>query len=90
MPQMDGYALIKKVREFGAEAGGQVPAIALTAYTRVEDRIRSLSQGFQMFVPKPVEPSELVAAIKSLSGLNESIIQTNGDGERSNEQNGSD
>ncbi|MEP6924194.1 MAG: ATP-binding protein [Pyrinomonadaceae bacterium] len=83
MPQMDGYALIKKVRELSAEAGGQVPAIALTAYTRVEDRIRALSLGFQMFVPKPVEPSELVAAIKSLSGLNESIMQTNGDGERS-------
>ncbi len=85
MPQMDGYALIKKLREFDADAGGQVPAIALTAYTRVEDRIRALSQGFQMFVPKPVEPSELVAAIKSLSGLNENIIQTNGDGEKSNE-----
>jgi PAS domain S-box-containing protein len=71
MPRMDGYALIKKVRELAPENGGQIPAIALTAYTRIEDRIRALSQGFQMFVPKPVEPSELVAAIKSLSGLNE-------------------
>lgn len=77
MPQMDGYALIKKVRELTSEEGGLVPAIALTAYTRVEDRVRALSQGFQMFVPKPVEPSELIAAIKSLSGLNESITQAN-------------
>ena len=87
MPQMDGYALIKKLREFDADEGGQVPAIALTAYTRVEDRIRALSQGFQMFVPKPVEPSELVAAIKSLSGLNEDIMRTNGDGEKRMERN---
>lgn len=72
MPGMDGFALIKKVREFAPEDGGQVPAIALTAYTRIEDRVRALSQGFQMFVPKPVEPGELVAAIKSLAGLNES------------------
>lgn len=88
MPQMDGYALIKKIRSLDAESGGQIPAIALTAYTRVEDRIRALSQGFQMFVPKPVEPSELVAAIKSLSGLDESILQTKVGDEQDNKRNG--
>ena len=71
MPQMDGFALIKKVREVEAEIGGQIPAIALTAFTRVEDRVSALAHGFQMFVPKPVEPSELVYAVKSLAGLNE-------------------
>ena len=87
MPQMDGYTLIKKLLELEPEVGRQIPAIALTAYTRVEDRIRALSQGFQMFVPKPVEPSELVAAIKSLSGLNENIQQSNGDAPKGDERN---
>ena len=45
----------------------QIPAVALTAYARAEDRIRALSAGFQMHVPKPVEPTELVTVIASLS-----------------------
>ena len=68
MPGEDGYALIRQVRAQSAELGGQIPAIALTAYARVEDRIRLLKAGFQLHIPKPVEPSELVEAIANLAG----------------------
>jgi CheY-like chemotaxis protein len=66
MPGEDGYSLISKVRAFEAESGTQTPAVALTAYVRVEDRVRALSAGFNMFVPKPVEPSELITVIANL------------------------
>jgi len=62
----DGYSLIKKVRERGAERGGNVPAVALTAYARDEDRMRALGAGFQMHVTKPVEPSELLMVVHRL------------------------
>jgi signal transduction histidine kinase/CheY-like chemotaxis protein len=79
MPEEDGYSLIGKVRALEAGSGRQTPAVALTAYVRVEDRARALSAGFNMFVPKPVEPSELIAAIANLSEPGESIgrVQTN-------------
>jgi CheY-like chemotaxis protein len=67
MPGEDGYSLIDKVRAIETESGEPTPAVALTAYTRVEERARALSAGFNMFVPKPVEPDELVAAIVSLA-----------------------
>jgi PAS domain S-box-containing protein len=70
MPGEDGYALIGKVRARAAEQGGRLPAIALTAYARVEDRMRALAAGFQMHVPKPVEPVELVVVVASLAGWN--------------------
>ncbi|HEX8434704.1 hybrid sensor histidine kinase/response regulator, partial [Archangium sp.] len=63
MPGEDGYALIRRVRALRREQGGQVPAAALTAFTRLEDRTRALVAGFQVHVPKPVEPAELVMAI---------------------------
>ena len=65
MPVQDGYTFIKKVRGLGNDAN-QIPAIALTAYARAEDRMRALAAGFQMHVPKPVEASELVMVIASL------------------------
>lgn len=65
MPVQDGYAFIRKVRGLGSEAQA-IPAIALTAYARAEDRMRALAAGFQMHVPKPVEASELVMVIASL------------------------
>jgi PAS domain S-box-containing protein len=55
MPEDDGYTLIKKVRALSPEQGGTTPAIALTGYVRVEERMRALTDGYQMFVPKPVE-----------------------------------
>ena len=61
MPGVDGYDLIKRVRGLPPERGGKVPAIALTAYTRTEDRLNSLRAGYDMHVPKPVELAELVA-----------------------------
>ncbi|MGB9179592.1 MAG: ATP-binding protein [Pyrinomonadaceae bacterium] len=67
MPDEDGYSLIAKVRAREAERGVQLSAIALTAYVRVKDRARALSAGFNMFVPKPVEPRELITAIANLA-----------------------
>jgi PAS domain S-box-containing protein len=66
MPEDDGYELIRSVRARPASRGGGVPAVALTAYARLEDRMRALSAGFQMHVAKPVEPAELVMVIHSL------------------------
>jgi PAS domain S-box-containing protein len=68
MPDEDGYALIKMVRALGKEDGGQTPSAALTAYARVEDRMKVLRSGFQIHIPKPVEPAELVAVIANLAG----------------------
>src|SRR4029077_12179005 len=67
MPDEDGYSLIRKVRTLGADQGYQIPAIALTSYVRVEDRTRALAAGFNMFVPKPLQPDELITAIVSLA-----------------------
>jgi len=68
MPEEDGYSLIRKVRALPQDKGGQIPAIALTAYGRMEDRIRVLSAGFQRHVPKPVEPAELALSAAHLTG----------------------
>jgi PAS domain S-box-containing protein len=68
MPEQDGYELIRRVREREVlHQQKRMPAVALTAYARVEDRLRALSAGFQMHVPKPVEPAELAAVIASLT-----------------------
>jgi PAS domain S-box-containing protein len=67
MPEMDGYALISKVRQLPAECGGRIPAAALTAYAGVEDRMRVLEAGYQMHIPKPVEPAELTTIVASLA-----------------------
>ncbi|HSS22319.1 MAG TPA: ATP-binding protein [Pyrinomonadaceae bacterium] len=66
MPDEDGYSLIRKLKALGPGTAYDVPAIALTSYVRVEDRARALSAGFSMFVPKPVEPEDLVNAISNL------------------------
>ena len=67
MPEEDGYALIGRVRERATDRGGEIPAVALTAYARVEDRVRILAAGFQMHVTKPVDPTELVAVVASVA-----------------------
>jgi signal transduction histidine kinase/CheY-like chemotaxis protein len=67
MPGEDGYELIRKVRRMDPDRGGCIPAVALTAYARGEDRIRALSAGFQMHVSKPVEPVELAAVVASFA-----------------------
>jgi CheY-like chemotaxis protein len=68
MPEQDGYQLIGEVRSRGPERGGNIPAVALTAYARSEDRRRALTSGFQMHLAKPIVPTELIAALASLSG----------------------
>jgi CheY-like chemotaxis protein len=67
MPEEDGYSLIKRVRAFEATRGRRIPAVALTAYARVEDRLQALRAGYSMHVPKPVEPAELAVVIASLT-----------------------
>ena len=66
MPEQDGYTFIRAIRQLPPERGGDVPAIALTGYARVEDRSRALQAGYQMFVPKPIEATELCTIIASL------------------------
>jgi two-component system, chemotaxis family, CheB/CheR fusion protein len=67
MPEADGYWLIQQLRSLNAEAGGQVPAIALTAYASEAEQQRAIAAGFQRHIAKPVEPEELVRAILSIS-----------------------
>ena len=69
MAHEDGYQLIAKVRSLADERIARVPAIAVTAYARAEDRQRLLLAGFQMHITKPIEPQELVAGIASLVGV---------------------
>ncbi|MET0753569.1 MAG: CHASE3 domain-containing protein, partial [Pyrinomonadaceae bacterium] len=68
MPEEDGYSLIKKARALSDEHQKNVKAIALTAFTRAQDRMRALSAGYQNHVAKPVEPDELATVIASLTG----------------------
>jgi PAS domain S-box-containing protein len=67
MPEHDGYELIAEIRQRGPERGGNIPAVALTAYARVEDRIRALTAGFHMYLPKPVDSNELVTVVANLA-----------------------
>ena len=67
MPEMDGYALIRHVRQLPAERGGAIAAAALTAYAGIEDRKRVLSAGYQMHIPKPVAPDELATVVADLA-----------------------
>ena len=67
MPDQDGYALIERIRALDPARGGRVPAIALTAYARNEDRVKATAAGFQVHLPKPVEPAELLAAVARLA-----------------------
>jgi CheY-like chemotaxis protein len=67
MPGEDGYSLMRRIRNLEPELGGEVPAIALTASARNEDRTSSFEAGFQMHVPKPIEPDELVKIVTALA-----------------------
>jgi signal transduction histidine kinase len=68
MPGEDGYALIRKVRARTMEEGGRVPAVALSAYGRAEDRMKALLAGFQVHVGKPIEPGRLVSIVAGVAG----------------------
>jgi PAS domain S-box-containing protein len=68
MPDEDGYSLIRKVRALSDEQKKNIPAIALTAFTRTQDRMKAMTTGYQNHVAKPVEPDELATVIASLTG----------------------
>lgn len=68
MPEVDGYSLIQRVRALPVEKGGQIPAIALTAYAREDDYQRAITSGYQRHVTKPLDPSLLVQAVMVLVG----------------------
>ena len=67
MPGEDGYMLMRRIRSM-ADPNGVIPAIALTAYARIEDRVKAIHAGFQLHLSKPVEPVELIAMVQSLAG----------------------
>ena len=67
MAEMDGYALISQIRQLPAERGGTIPAAALTAYAGIENQRRALSAGYQVHIPKPIGPSELITAVARLA-----------------------
>jgi signal transduction histidine kinase len=67
MPNEDGYSLLQKIRSKDGKSGGLIPAAALTAYGRSEDRVRVLKAGYQSYLPKPVDPHELALVVASLA-----------------------
>src|SRR5262249_2291470 len=67
MPEVDGYAFIRRVRALPAADGGMTPAVAVSAYARSEDADRAVAAGFQTHVAKPLEPAQLVAVVASLA-----------------------
>ncbi len=69
MPGEDGYSLIRRIRTLPTAEKKNIPAIALTAFARNEDRARALVEGFNMHMSKPVEPADLITAVASLAGL---------------------
>jgi CheY-like chemotaxis protein len=68
MPDVDGFELLRRIRALEQRTGKRTPAIALTAFARSEDRTRALRAGFLVHLAKPVDPSELVATVASISG----------------------
>ncbi|MDZ8189122.1 MAG: ATP-binding protein [Nostoc sp. ChiSLP02] len=68
MPEENGYSLIRKLRSQPPELGGNIPAAALTAYAKAEERVRAIQEGYQLHLPKPVEPAELATVVASLVG----------------------
>jgi CheY-like chemotaxis protein len=67
MPLMDGFELIRRLRTSAVAAARAIPAAALTAYARSEDRAKALKSGFEMHLAKPIDPAELIAAVKALA-----------------------
>ncbi|HVX11815.1 MAG TPA: response regulator [Pirellulales bacterium] len=80
MPEQDGYDLIREIRRLPPEKGGRIPAMALTAFAREEDRLQALAAGFQTHATKPIEPAELVAGVARLAGRTATAASPNGNG----------
>ena len=70
MPEIDGRALIHRVRALGSSKGGAVPAVAVTAYASPTDCTRTLLAGYQLYLAKPYDPTELIGLIARLVGRN--------------------
>ena len=68
MPEADGYEFVRRLRQLPREKGGRIPAVALTAYARADDRRKALLAGFQNHAAKPVDPQELVVVVANLAG----------------------
>jgi signal transduction histidine kinase/DNA-binding response OmpR family regulator len=83
MPEEDGYDLIRFLRRLPPTQGGEVPAIALTAFAREEDRVQALAAGFQVHATKPIEPAELISAVARLAGRSQAAPGANGNGSHS-------
>jgi CheY-like chemotaxis protein len=81
MPDEDGYTLLKKLRRLKSKRAKEIPAVALSAYASDEDRALSLSKGFQMHLPKPIEPEHLVTSVASALGRDK-VTESNGNGSR--------
>jgi CheY-like chemotaxis protein/anti-sigma regulatory factor (Ser/Thr protein kinase) len=73
MPEVDGYGLLDRIRALGPAHGGNLPAIALTAFARSEDRMRALSSGFLAHISKPVEPSELISKVAAMGAAHRHV-----------------
>ena len=67
MPDEDGLDLIREIRALDAESGCRTPAAALTGLARAEDRTRSIGAGYQIHIPKPVDPLELASVVQRLA-----------------------
>jgi CheY-like chemotaxis protein len=66
MPEMDGYMLLRQIRLLSPEEGGQIPAIALTAYAGEGNEQQAIKAGFQAHIAKPIDPTQLIATIVNL------------------------
>jgi CheY-like chemotaxis protein len=75
MPEMDGYEFLRRIRELGRARGGRIPAVALTAFARSEDRTQALMAGYLVHVSKPVDASELLATVASVTGRTGSEVE---------------
>lgn len=69
MPHQDGYSLVRRIRALDAHVGGDIPCIALTAFTRAVEQQRALAAGFTAHLGKPVDAARLVATVAALAGL---------------------
>ncbi len=79
LPGADGYELLERIRQAESGTGGGIPAIALTAYARAEDRARSFRAGYQAHLAKPIEPAALIGAITRIMQLDEHASGSAGD-----------
>jgi PAS domain S-box-containing protein len=80
MPHVDGYELIRRIRDSDSEACRRIPAIALTAFARAEDAAKARTAGFQAHMSKPVEPAALLSSIMTLAGEDYPRLRLPGDG----------